>query len=170
MNWGSWHSVTLKKINRIQQRPSTVFWISESRGDPTYVCSWAACSTGLINSSVLQGWSIKKGWPSRGCSWHTDTERRSQMSFKEEDDNKSDGCIFPGFTCREIVFRGLFWSRSLKFGWTELHTSSNDRLLPSDMVTHEEEDSKNITECILLQLHVFFRWKQWEPQINIWAE
>lgn len=32
--------------------------------------TWS-CRTGLINSSVLQGWSIKKGWPSRGCSWKT---------------------------------------------------------------------------------------------------
>lgn len=34
-------------------------------------CSWAVSITGRINSSVLQGWSMKKGWPSRGCSYHT---------------------------------------------------------------------------------------------------
>lgn len=48
----------------------------------SYLCwSWAACSTGLINSSVLQGWSIKKGCPSRGCSWHTDTEQVRGVSL-----------------------------------------------------------------------------------------
>ena len=54
-------------------------------------------------------------------------------------DNKADSCIFPGFTCWVIVLRGLFWSRVLKFGWQELHTSSNERLLPSNRVTCQEE-------------------------------
>lgn len=33
--------------------------------------SWATCSTGLMNSCVLHGWSIKKGCASRGCSCDT---------------------------------------------------------------------------------------------------
>lgn len=70
------HSVTVKF-----QQLSIVFlerWIQQW----SYLCwSWAACSTGLINSSVLQGCSIKKGWPSRGCSWHTDTEEVRGVSL-----------------------------------------------------------------------------------------
>lgn len=60
--------------------------------------------------------------------------RHKHTPVSTDEDHEVDirGSAFPTFTCRVIVFKGLFCSRRLKHGVTELHRSSSERLFPSE--------------------------------------